>query len=288
MYRIAKKPEVPSSTPDKITFPFDFSEFGFTMENYVRSFTRNRVSKEKILEVLDEVNATIQAEKENFNTWDTISLVLFILGSLVALYCLLTLRLKDLTIWLIKFLLIIVTIIFNICIWGYCQSGAISRMKSKIQFILDSQEDVYEEKGMKWSLSNENEFPFWIELHIQSEYEMKVDKNDKGKRGKGSKDLRLADHNTTIDSFEDDTEIISKRSLRKNFKEDHDEDEDGDDVRINVQRGKSKEREIEIQDKKYDNSPKIENSYQQQVDEDEDDDEAHIEEGRDDDDLRSV
>ena len=73
MYRIAKKPEVPSSTPDKITFPFDFSEFGFTMENYVRSFTRNRVSKEKILEVLDEVNATIQAEKENFNTWDTIS-----------------------------------------------------------------------------------------------------------------------------------------------------------------------------------------------------------------------
>lgn len=312
MYRLAKNPEIPSSTPDRITFPFDFNSFSYTFENYVKSFTRNRVSKEKIHEVIEEVNTSVQPEGDSFNTWDLIGLITFAILTIGAVYCIITLKLTDLTIWLIKFLLILFFMIANVCIWGYCQSGTISRLRNKVQFGLDSQEDFYEEKGMKWMIPTEHDFPYWIELHVQSEFEMK-DETEKGKKAKKKKvENKYSERRGMLESeeTEDYTDELKHQFDRDEEEEDeedthdhdhdhdHDEDEDEEEqprqIRKKVvQDQKPKSKNIEISTiKQQTNIPiKQEAPPRQKItqDDDEEPDEAPQYEGSDEDeDQRSV
>lgn len=229
MYRFAKNPEIPTSTPDRITFPFDFSSFSYTFENYVKSFTRNRVSKEKINEVIEEINTSVQPDGDGFNTWDVIALATFALLTIGAVYCVITLRLTDLTVWLIKFLLILFFMITNVCIWGYCQSGTISRMRNKVQFGIDSQEDFYEEMGMKWIIPTEHDFPYWIELHVQSEFEMK-DEVKQGKKGKKKRsENSFSERKGMLE--QDDGEDYTEEMRHQYGREEDDEEEEEDDRR---------------------------------------------------------
>jgi hypothetical protein len=298
MYRFAKNPEIPSSTPDRITFPFDFATFSYSFENYVKSFTRNRVSKEKINEVIEEINTSVQPDGDSFNTWDVIALVTFALLTIGAVYCIITLRLEDLTIWLIKFLLILFFMITNVCIWGYCQSGTISRMRNKVQFGIDSQEDFYEEMGMKWMIPTEHDFPYWIELHVQSEFEMKDDvkQSKKGKKKRVENSFSERKGMLEQDEQEDYPEEMRNQFRRQNEDEDEDEEEQPRHIKKKVTPApkptnkKSKEAEISISKTQTVIPIKKEvPSRVAQAEDDEEPDEAPTYEGSDDDeDQRSV
>jgi hypothetical protein len=239
MYRLAKNPEIPSSTPDKITFPFQFNTFTFTFDNYVKSFTRNRVSKEKVNEIIEEINNTIQHDGDGFNSWDVFGLILFCLLALTALFCIFTLRLNDLTMWLIKFLGILLCLVADVCIWGYCQSGTIAKLRNKVQFVLESQDDFYEEKGMKWTLTNEHDFPYWIELHVQSEFEMKDDHKEqvKLKKAKKAETLKYSEKRGMLDTTHDDEDYddeggySNRRKQNRGRELEMEDDEDDDDRR---------------------------------------------------------
>jgi len=207
MYKFFKKPEVPTSSPDKITFPFEFSGFKYTMENYVKSFTRNRVTKENLIEILDEVNAALRTDSENFKTWDYLAVATILAINSGILACILTLQVKAFAMFAIKLGFIVLGIIINFVIWGCCLDGRIDQMRNKIQYILDSKDEYFESKGMRWSVCVETEFPYWVELHVQSQFEMRLaqEKDEfegkkKKKEGKDSENKGILESRVTTEN----------------------------------------------------------------------------------------
>ena len=95
MYRFCKQPDIPDSSPDMLTFPLEFGPFQFTMENFVRSYTRKRVTKEDLIEVINEVNSSIKRQAESFKVWDYVAMLFLILINGGTLACLITLKMND-------------------------------------------------------------------------------------------------------------------------------------------------------------------------------------------------
>lgn len=184
MFKYFKKPEVPTSSPDMLTFPFEFSSFQFTMENFVKSFTRNRVTKENLNEILEEVNTALKSDSDSFKVWDHLAIALFIAINGGILACILTLKIKLFVIFAIKLAAIFVGLILNFVVWSCCLGGTSTRIRDKVQGVLDTKDEYFDSKGMRWSVSAENDFPFWIELHIQSQFEMKLEKEKEKMEGK--------------------------------------------------------------------------------------------------------
>jgi len=174
MFKYFKHPEVPTSSPDKMTFPFEFGSFQYTMENFVKSFTRNRVTKENLTEVMEEVNAAVKSDSDSFKTWDYLSIVFLAVINAGILACILTIKVQLLTLFAIKLGVILVGIVLNFSIWACCLGGSTTRLRDKIQNILDQKDEYFDSKGMRWTVCTDTDFPYWIELHIQSQFEMKL------------------------------------------------------------------------------------------------------------------
>jgi len=211
MYQLFKKPEVPTSSPDKLTFPFEFGAFKFTMENYVKSFTRKRVTKENIIEILDEVNAALRTDSESFKVWDYLSVITILLINCGILACILTLQVKLFAVFAIKLGFIVLGIIMNFVIWGCCLDGRIDQMRNKIQYILDSKDEYFDSKGMRWSVCTDTEFPYWVELHIQSQFEMKLAQEKEELEGRKKKQEASYSENKGILESRATTENKSKK-----------------------------------------------------------------------------
>jgi len=176
MFKLFKQPDIPSSSPDMLTFPFEYNTFSFTMENYVKSYTRNRVTKENLKEIIDEVNSALKTDSDSFKAWDyfAVFLMLAFNGSILA--CIMTIDIKDFVIFAIKLAYIVVALIMNFVIYGCCLDSTVNRLREKIQSILDQKDEYFDSKGMKWTVCNGADFPYWVELHIQSQFEMKAER----------------------------------------------------------------------------------------------------------------
>jgi len=184
MYKYFKNPEVPTSSPDVMTFPFEFGPFQFTMENYVRSFTRKRVTKENLAEVMEEVNTAIKPQADGFKTWDYLSVMFLLVLNIGMLVCILTLQINLVFLLAIKIGIVFVGFILNFVIYLCCLNGSSTRLRDKVQEILDSKDEYFESKGMRWTVCSDSEFPYWIELHIQSQFEMKLKQENEQLQGK--------------------------------------------------------------------------------------------------------
>jgi len=188
MFKYFKHPEIPDSSPDKLTFPFEFKSFQFTMDNYVKSYTRNRVTKENLTEVLEEVNASIKGDSDGFKTWDYLSVIFLLLINASILGCILTIQIKYFMIFAIKLGAILVGITFNFIIYACCLNSSMTVLRDKIQNVLDSKDEYFDSKGMRWGVCLETDFPYWIELHIRSQFEMKLQKEKQEARRKAGQD----------------------------------------------------------------------------------------------------
>jgi len=176
MFKFFKQPEIPSSSPDMLTFPFEYNTFSFTMENYVKSYTRNRVTKENLKEILDEVNSALKTDSDSFKAWDyfAVFLMLALNGGILA--CVLTIEMRAFVMFAIKLGYIVVALIMNFVLYGCCLDSTVNRLRDKIQSILDQKDEYFDSKGMKWTVCNGADFPYWVELHIQSQFEMKLER----------------------------------------------------------------------------------------------------------------
>jgi len=252
MYKLFKKPEVPTSSPDVMTFPFEYGPFQFTMENYVRSFTRKRVTKENLAEVMEEVNVAIKPQADSFKTWDYISLIFLLVLNVGMLACVLTLQLNLVFLLVIKIGVVFVGFILNFVIYMCCLNGSSTRLREKVQEILDSKDEYFESKGMRWIVCADTEFPFWIELHIQSQFEMKL-KQEKdqhqGKKTETQKTTNYSENKGILDgqaAKKAGAVITNKKPNKKGFvnlEEFNEEDEDDD-----YENQAHVEAEVEIED----------------------------------------
>jgi len=146
------------------------------MENYVRSFTRNRVTKENLKEIIEEVNSALKTDSDSFKAWDyfAVFLMLALNGGILA--CILTIEMKAFVLFAIKLGYIVVALIMNFVLYGCCLDSTVNRLRDKIQSILDQKDEYFDSKGMKWTVCNGADFPYWVELHIQSQFEMKLER----------------------------------------------------------------------------------------------------------------
>jgi len=261
MFKYLKKPDVPSSSPDVITFPFDFQTFQFSMDNFVKSYTRKRVTKENLQEVMEEVNQTVRPDWSNFKLWDYISVLMMVGITGAIFYCIFTIKVRYLLLFAIKMFAILLGVIANLAIWACCLGSSINKIREKIQGVLDNRDEFYDEKGMRWSLCDGNDFPYWIELHIQSVFEMKLEQEKEAFESKRATDTKDA-------SFSEDKGMLSsnvgknKKGGKKNkanayydLQEDdaeYEEEEDDQPVprnqRINNKNGNNKYANMEDED----------------------------------------
>lgn len=146
------------------------------MENFVKSFTRNRVTKENLVEIMEEVNTTLKSESDSFKIWDHIGIFILLAINGGILACILTLKVKFFVIFAIKLAGIFIGLIMNFVVWSCYLGGTSNRLRDKVQGILDTKDEYFDSKGMRWSVCAETDFPFWIELHIQSQFEMQLEK----------------------------------------------------------------------------------------------------------------
>jgi hypothetical protein len=154
------------------------------MENYVKSYTRGRVTKENLKEIIDEVNSALKTDSDSFKAWDyfAIFLILALNGGILA--CILTIEMRAFVMFAIKLGYIVVALILNFVIWGCCLDSTVNRLRDKIQSILDQKDEYFDSKGMKWTVCNGADFPYWVELHIQSQFEMKLEREMEQATGK--------------------------------------------------------------------------------------------------------
>jgi len=251
MYKLFKKPEVPTSSPDIMTFPFEYGPFQFTMENYVRSYTRKRVTKENLAEVMEEVNVAIKSQGDSFKTWDYLSLVFLLVLNAGMLACILTLQLNLVFLLAIKIGVVFIGFILNFAIYLCCLNGSATRLREKVQEILDSKDEYFESKGMRWTVGSDSEFPFWIELHIQSQFEMKLKQEKEELQGKKTETQKTNySENKGIlngkNSKNTGTVVTNKKPNKKGFVnlEEFNEEEEDDDYENQAQ----VEAEVEIED----------------------------------------
>ena len=184
MFKYLKRQTAPDSSPDMLTFPFRFGPFQFTMENFVRSYTRKRVTKDNLDEILEEINLVIKSEGSGFKCWDWISVLVLILINVGIIGCVATLKIDDLILFAVKVAIIFVCLIMNFSIYMCCLNSATNRLRDKIQEILDIKDEYFSSKGMKWAICSETDFPYWIELHVQSQFEIKIEKDVQRVEGK--------------------------------------------------------------------------------------------------------
>jgi len=215
MFKYLKRPDVPSSSPDIMTFPFDFITFQFSMENFVKSYTRKRVTKENLTEVMEEVNAAVKPDWAGFKLWDYIAILSMIAVTCGIFYCIFTIKVRYLLLFAIKMFSILLGVIANLAIWTCCLNGSINKIREKIQGVLDNRDEFYDEKGMRWSICEGSDFPYWIELHIQSQFEMQLEREKEAYESK-----RAAE--TKDSSFSEDKGMLqsnigrNKKSSKKN------------------------------------------------------------------------
>lgn len=215
MYKVIKKPEVPTSSPDRITFPFEFSSFQYTMENFVKSFTRNRVTKEYLVEVMEEINAALKSESDSFKIWDYLAIALLVAINGGVLACILTLKIKYLLLFAIKLGAVFVGIILNFVIYSCCLGGTSTRLRDKVQAVLDNKDEYFDSKGMRWAICAETEFPYWLELHVQSQFEMKLQKEKEALEGKKRLSSKDAENQGIVDR---DSSAKIKKKQKANMK----------------------------------------------------------------------
>jgi len=203
MFKYFKQPDIPSSSPDMLTFPFEYSSFSFTMDNYVKSYTRNRVTKENLKEIIEEVNSALKADSDSFKAWDyfAIFIILALNGGILA--CCLTIEMKAFVMFAIKLGYIVVALIMNFVIYGCCLDSTVNRLRDKIQSILDQKDEYFDSKGMKWAVCNGADFPYWVELHIQSQFEMKLEREME--RATGTKKNKKTDRDNENKGILDST-----------------------------------------------------------------------------------
>ncbi len=261
MYHFFKKPEIPTSSPDKLTFPFDYSTFKYTMENYVKSFTRNRVTKENLIEILDEINSTLRSDADSFKLLDYIAVILIFAINLGVLFCILTLETKNFTMFGIKLAFIVFGILMSFILWGCCLDGKIDNMRNKVQYVLDTKDDYFDSKGMRWTVCSETEFPYWVELHIQSQFEMKLAQEKEAREGKKpKKDKEFSESRGILESRVTSdgriikpkvTSLLAGRIAKNNINFDVDEELEENEV-SQIQAQPKKEIDIENQnDRKF-------------------------------------
>jgi len=203
MFKFLKSPDVPSSSPDTMTFPFEFSTLQFSMENFVKSYTRKRVTKENLAEVMEEVNTALKPDWESFKLWDYIAVFGMTLITIGIFYCILTIQMRHLLLFAIKMISVLVGIIVNASIWACCMSSSLNKIRDKIQGILDNRDEFYDEKGMRWTICEGSDFPYWLELHIQSQFEMKLEQEKEAyesKRAATAKDSSFSEDRGMLES----------------------------------------------------------------------------------------
>ena len=236
MYKYIKSPEVPTSSPDVMTFPFEFGSFQFTMENYVRSYTRKRVTKENLTEVMEEVNTAIKPQADGFKTWDYLSIIFLIILDAGLLACVLTININQVLILAIKIGAVFVGFILNFVIYLCCLNGSSTHLREKIQEILDSKDEYFDSKGMRWTVCSDFEFPYWIELHIQSQFEMKLKQENEELQAKKKETGKNSNYSENKGILENQPGkkvggAINKKPNKKGFvnlEEFNEEDEDED------------------------------------------------------------
>lgn len=184
MFKFFKQPDIPSSSPDMLTFPFEYNTFSFTMENYVKSYTRGRVTKENLKEIIDEVNSALKTDSDSFKAWDYFAIFLMFALNGGILACVLTIEMRAFVMFAIKLGYIVVALIMNFVLYGCCLDSTVNRLRDKIQSILDQKDEYFDSKGMKWTVCNGADFPYWVELHIQSQFEMKLEREMEQATGK--------------------------------------------------------------------------------------------------------
>jgi len=203
MFKFLKSPDVPSSSPDTMTFPFEFNTLSFSMENFVKSYTRKRVTKENVAEVMEEVNATLKPDWESFKIWDYIAVLSMTLITVGIFYCILTIQMRHLLVFAIKMIGVLIGIIANASIWTCCMSSSLNKIRDKIQGILDNRDEFYDEKGMRWTICEGTDFPYWLELHIQSQFEIKLEQEKEAyesKRAATAKDSSFSEDRGMLES----------------------------------------------------------------------------------------
>ena len=213
MYSYLKRKEVPTSSPDRLTFPLELGTFKYTMENYVKSFTRKRVTKANLEEIIEEVNTALKSESDNFKLFDYLAILLILIINGGILACILTLDVKMFVAFAIKLGYIVVANIATCVIWSCCFDGKIENMRNKIQFILDSKDEYFESKGMRWTVCTDTEFPYWIELHIQSQFEMKLAEEMAERDGaKRKQETSYSENKGILDSRATTTDVKPKKT----------------------------------------------------------------------------
>ena len=85
--------------------------------------------------------------------------------------------------------------VINFAIYLCCLGGASNSLRERIQEILDEKDEYFDSKGMKWTVCSDTDFPYWIELHIQSQFEMRLQEG-KRKISRKNKDTKIQEGHT--------------------------------------------------------------------------------------------